>query len=233
MSVLSMITGAAALLNVPSPQLVIGNTDPQISQLYGLLVEECDELLSKNDWPALVTAGTITVAVGALPFAQALPSDFDRFVLGSDIWNVGRREPLKGPLAANEWQRLVALDVGTYPQYWRPFGGSLNIWGAGTGDVFSYEYISSSHVRSSAGSVLAAFANDTDTTVLPEKLIKLALLWRWKRAKGFDYAEEMETYERQLERAQSAARGVRTLSTAAFDDSRDTNYWAGTIIPNA
>lgn len=230
MSLLTTISAAAVLLNIPAPSTVVGNPDPQVAQLYGLLLEECDELLSKNDWPVLITAGAFTVAVAALPFAQTLPADFKRFTVGSDIWNTGRREKLIGPLAPDQWQRLLAFNVGAYPQYWRLYGGTLNIWGAGAGDAFSYEYVSTKYAISTGGTRLPTFANDTDGIVLPERLVKLALLWRWKRAKGLDYAEEMSTYEREFERETAHTRGLRIVSTASGCDMPD-NYWPGVITP--
>ena len=39
----------------------------------------------------------------------------------------------------------------------------------------------------------------------------LGLTWRWLRSKGMDYAEDMSTYEREVERAASRDRGLRPL----------------------
>ena len=39
------------------------------------------------------------------------------------------------------------------------------------------------------------FTSDTDTTELNEELLTLSLIWRWNRAKGLDYAEDMRNFE--------------------------------------
>ena len=36
---------------------------------------------------------------------------------------------------------------------------------------------------------------DSDVPVIPERVITLGTIWRWKQARNFEYAEEMRAYE--------------------------------------
>jgi len=65
------------------------------------------------------------------------------------------------------------------------------------------------------GTSRPAWANDSDVALIPERLLEYALIWRWKQAKGLDYAEDMTTYEREREKAQARDRGPRTINTTA------------------
>ena len=49
---------------------------------------------------------------------------------------------------------------------------------------------------------------------VPERLITLGVVWRWKRAKGLDYAEEFRTYQYQRLQAANRNSGVRVLELA-------------------
>jgi hypothetical protein len=44
---------------------------------------------------------------------------------------------------------------------------------------------------------------DNDYSVLPERLITLGCIWRYKRALGLDYSEEFRTYEKEIARVES------------------------------
>jgi hypothetical protein len=53
---------------------------------------------------------------------------------------------------------------------------------------------------------------DTDTTVFPEYLLELELLWRWRHAKGLDYSEEQAEAERQANIAYAQDTPSRVLN---------------------
>ena len=54
-----------------------------------------------------------------------------------------------------------------------------------------------------------AFANDSDTIVYDEAIFLMGVMWRWKKAKGLDYAEDKDQYER------------RVIDSMAADGSKD------------
>ena len=66
-------------------------------------------------------------------------------------------------------------------------------------------------VSASTGDAVATWQSDSDTTLLPERLLKLGAIWRFKRAKGFDYAEEYRTAQVERAKAVNADHGMPTI----------------------
>ena len=68
---------------------------------------------------------------------------------------------------------------------------------------FRYTYVSRYFARPTAETTdvndKAAFDVDTDESRLSEELLTLDLVWRWKKAKQLDYAEDLADFERQKE----------------------------------
>jgi excinuclease ABC subunit B len=74
-------------------------------------------------------------------------------------------------------------------------GGVINITPvSGTADTIRYSYQTKNWVRPATGADKDAFSLDTDTPLIPDHLLKLGLIWRWKHAIGTDYAEDLSTY---------------------------------------
>lgn len=70
------------------------------------------------------------------------------------------------------------------------------------GDSMAYEYISKYWCTDATETTpAAAWASDDDIGLLDEELMTLGIVWRWMRAKGFDYAEALRTYETEVEKA--------------------------------
>jgi hypothetical protein len=55
---------------------------------------------------------------------------------------------------------------------------------------------------------------DADTTLLDERLIRLAIIWRFKQTKGLDYAEDMKTYEIERQKICGKDGGATALNIA-------------------
>jgi hypothetical protein len=54
--------------------------------------------------------------------------------------------------------------------------------------------------------------------------------WRWLRAKGMDYGEELATYEREVEKAAARDRGMKTyVIVNTQEDGAPEPFWAGTV----
>jgi hypothetical protein len=49
----------------------------------------------------------------------------------------------------------------------------------------------------------SAWAADTDTGILSEEVMTLGVIWRFLKAKGFDYSEPFRTYEMAKARAEN------------------------------
>jgi hypothetical protein len=223
MSLLSMIQSVAKEIAITSPSSVIGNTDKQIIQLLQLAQTEGDELLSRHMWTAAQKEFTFTQSAAASQGAVAtiIGSDFD-YILNDILWNRTTQLPVLGPLAARDWQAIQAFPVtGPYPQY-RINGGIMYFTPTPSNatDTIAGEYKSKNWCESSGGTDQDSWQDDTDVGLLDERLMRQGILWRWYHAKGLDYAEHFNTYERRVADAIARDGGRRTLRLDAGRSDR-------------
>ena len=214
MSLLSIVQGVAGRLALAQPAAVVGSTDRQVQQLLALANEEGQVLARSYPWEAIRKEMTVTTTASQAQ-AAALPADFDRFVPNS-FFNRSTRRPMTGPITPRQHQWIQAQPVySTVYLAFTPRTGQFLIDPTPpAGEVIAYEYLSSQWAKSAAGVGQSAYLADTDLCFLDEALITLGLRWRFLRAKGLDYAEEMATYEREVERAQARDGGATALTLA-------------------
>lgn len=231
MSLLTIVQEVAGSLNLPVPTSVVGNTSPDAILFLNLAKREGRELARRHDWQAITVEHTWTTTA-TVAQSLALPSAYDRLPPDVEIWDRTADSRLFGPVPSNEWMRLHSGVNGGIAGWWRIIGGVLNVYPAPTaGKTFALEYISKNWCESSGGTDQSTWQADADVALLKEDLIALGLTWRWLRAKGMDYAEEMATYEREVEKAASRDRGLRVMTArkASSDDYPPQPSWTGTI----
>lgn len=214
MTMLTIIRNVCARLSLVQPTAVVGSTDKQVIQLLALLNQGGKDLASFYPWEALVDeASFVTVAADAQ--AAAVPADLDRFVPNS-FFNRTTRRPMTGPITSREWQWIKAQPVYStvYLAFRQRTGSFLIAPQPPAGQSIFYEYVSLNWALSNTNTPQPQFLADTDTSYLDEELLTLTTTWRFLRAKGLDYAEEMETFTRQQEQA-AARDGGSTMLTIA------------------
>jgi hypothetical protein len=229
MSLLTLVQEVAGSLNLPQPASVVGNTDPDAILFLNLAKREGRELFRRHDWQKLIVEHTQTTL--ATVAQTALPAAFDHLTPDVEIWNRSTDTRYLGPVSSSEWMRLNSGTSGGVSGWWRLIGGALNIYPAPTaGQTIAFEYISKNWCQSSALVGQSTWAADADTGIISEELMALGVTWRWLRAKGMDYAEEMATYEREIEKAAARDRGFRIMAIGrSSDDSLPSPTWNGTI----
>ena len=168
-------------------------------------------------------ACTSTLAGASLNFCQIaypFPTDYDHST-NQTYWDRQYRWQMLGPLTPQEWQVLKSGIAPTGPRRRFRVQGNQFLLDPPptTNNVLVYEYISNGFcvpngtlVTPEAAAFQTLWTLDTDVGVLDENLMTLGVKWRWLRAKGFDYGEEKQTYDRAVERAASRdAGGARSL----------------------
>lgn len=142
----------------------------------------------------------VTMAFGQQTYA--LPSDY-AWMIDRTEWDRTKRWQVFGPLTPQQWQVLKSGLSPTGPRRrFRIMGGAywLDPVPYDTATL-AYEYYSSAWCLTGGNSSTPAslFTTDNDTYLLPDDLMILGLIWRYRRAKGLDYAQEFETYDRALQ----------------------------------
>lgn len=196
MSLLDIVVDACDRLNLPRPTTVVTNNTETIRVLRGYAQEEGKELSRRGAWQKLSKEFTFTTLAATDQTSASLPSDFGWFK-NETMFNRTRRRKVIGPIDDETWQHIQAsLTTFVNPSF-RIFGGTVHITPTPTaGDTVAYEYVSNQWCESSVGTDQSAWAADTDVALLDEELFTLGLVWRFRKAKGLEYAEDYQTYER-------------------------------------
>lgn len=217
MSLLTLAKKTARSVGIAVPTTVIGNTDRGIIQLLALANEEGEDLAARTQWTAMWNEATFTQVAAALQgtIQGGIVSDGDYdYIFNSTMWNRTTQSPIMGPLTPRDWQTLKAFPVtGPYPQY-KIERGKLYFdpAGANATDTIAFHYKSTSWCESSGGTGQSEWLADNDVGRLDESIMRLGLIWRWKKQKGLDYAEDFNTYERRVINAIARDGGAPSLS---------------------
>lgn len=212
MTILSIVQDASREVGLPSPSTVVGNSDERVRQFLRLAEKDGKDLVRRYDWQILQKEQTFTSLAQETQTA-IIPSDFSRFI-NETFYNRTRKRPFVGPLTPQEWQVQKSLTASVVVDAFRRRGNDLLVIPVPpAGDTFAFEYVSKYWVDTDADGDGDAeeFAADTDSPIFDEELITLGVIWRFKQARGFDYAEEMRSYEIRLARLFGDDGGKRTM----------------------
>lgn len=177
--------------------------------------------------------------------SYALPTDIRSFI-NATYWDRNFRWPMLGPLSPVEWEVIVSGISPVGPRIrFRVVNNTMEIQplpGTSQTDQIAYEYVSNAWCTTAAGVARAAsggvcrFAADTDLYRWPENVLRLGIKWRFLRAKGLDYSDELKQYQDARDFQLSVSGGSRSLRMNAvatglhflnYDNIPDTGYGQG------
>lgn len=210
MTILSVCQSASKIIGLAVPDAVMASTAREMVELSNIAQEMADRIASGHDWQPLSRIATVTGDGSTEAFD--LPSDYDRMLLKAKVWSSSLETALSHILDLDQW---LALDVQSFDfvvNAWTIYGGQIHIKPAlASGVTAKFFYQSNLVVSPNAGENKTTFTADTDTFRLDERLLTLGIIWRWKEAKGQDYAEPMADYEEAKERLVLRDRGSKML----------------------
>lgn len=218
MSLLSSIQDACRRLAIPVPSAIVSSQNAQVLQLWALANEEIQECTSRFPWTRLrqfVSFSTLN------QFEQtgALPSDFDDqtdYIVNETMWDRTTVRKVFGPLTPEQWENERAFPVYTpiAPAFMIQDRVLLLTPAPSAGDNLCFEIASNKGARSSGGDAQVYFTADTDTSIFGDPLLTKGIVWRFKQAKGFDYSQEYQSYENQVNVMYARDGGKPRLSLA-------------------
>jgi hypothetical protein len=184
------------------------------SILTGAMVQSVTPTTVTLNTPANATATGQKFSFGQV--AYNLPSDIQMFITATH-WDRNFRWQMLGPISAQEWQTIVSGISPVGPRLrFRVMAGQMWIQpppGPTQTDTIAYEYTSNCWCMptGTATPTQTQFVADTDLYIFPEDILILGVKWRFMRAKGVDYGEEYQTWERARDRWLGRSGGNRSL----------------------
>jgi hypothetical protein len=202
MNLLAIVRAACAELSLPQPSAVVGATDQTAVLMLALANSEGRDLSRRYAWQALTREATFTTVAAESQgtLAGIVSGQLVRYIVNDTIWNRTTGEPVLGPRAGTIWQGYKAVTFSSPLNEYRIRGNELLFIPTPTaGHTCAFEYVSRYWCTDVTGATYRdAFAADTDLALIDDELLLSGLLWRWRKAKGFDYAEEHMHHERQV-----------------------------------
>ena len=219
-TLLELVADIANQIRIPVPATVIGNNEEATTQILRFVHQAGNELMREHSWSALRNQRTFT-GIAAQEQTGEPPAAFHRFVPNTGLWNIEDRREVMGVMDNGTWLKLTIDNVAAATEYWSFQQGIINILPVtDTSSTYRYAYVSKYWVRPTGATTnatdKAAFTVDTDFPILPDELLIQSVVWRWKQAKGLDYAEDMMTFERSKEKAIGDDRGPHMVRTSSL-----------------
>lgn len=228
MSLLTLIQKAARRVGIPSPNVVATATDATVLQLLELAQQEGDELARYGDWRALRTEKTFTTVAAETQTDTPIPTDFAGFI-DDTFWNRSARRKLYGPVDPQQWQAWKSQSTFPLRDTFTLRGTSWLMQPTPTaGQTIAYEYRSANWCQSSGGTAQSAWAADTDTGKLSERLMGLGIIWRFKQAHGLEWQTDHENYITEVDGELSRDKARKVIR---MGDSVPSNRIPGLSIP--
>lgn len=235
MSLIDSISTVAQEIGVPAPPALVGSTNAADAQMLAIANTAIRRIVDPWPWTKLITDYTFTFTNAEDEYP--LPADFGK-PINQTAWDSSLRRPLNGPVNPQDWIFFKEYGVsgGVWPRY-RIKGNTIQIDpvpATGALDTAVMAYFSKYGVllATPAGGFDygRTFAADDDGFFCNEHLFELEFKWRYLRAKGLDYAEEMADAQNALFEWLTSD-GSKVVIDAADSDLRQVpNTIPGNII---
>lgn len=240
MTVLTAVQQACSVIGLQVPLAVYSATDRELVELQYAANEAADYIQRAYDWQALKKIATITGDGTTQDFTLlTVATDYGRMLQKATVWVTSRPGyPLVHETDTDNWLGLTVGNIIANTGMWTIYNKQIHIiMGTGTNsalastDSAKFYYISSAKVMPASGSNKSSFTLDTDTFLLSERLLRLAVIYQWKANKGLPYSEDMNNYEIALQEAVSTDKGskILTVGRQRWPNGGTEYAWPGTL----
>ena len=235
MTVLTALQSAALRLVGRRPQTFFDSSGTLELELTDMVNEVARDIAKYQDWQALVRLQTLNGDSTQTEFE--LPADYDRIIMGgvmrdgsSWLWGFHHYASLDAFLIAEQ-----SGFTGT-PGGWVIYGDRLRFSPAPT-TTARFAYITKNIVKEESTKTKSEFTADTDEFLLPERLLTLGVVWRWRENKKLDATGDQEAFIKALDEyagkdggpvviRRNAVRGFGNTHLAyPWELGEGANYW--------
>lgn len=232
MSLLTIVQGACdSLLNALPPKYAAGNADDSVRQMVSLLNEEGREQAFGYPWQAL----TRRVEKPALP--QEDQGDIESlapgyaYILNDTIWLGGMPFKPLGPQNPQAVTGMEAFGFSPATTYWIE-GNHLFVKRVPSASQrLMFRYQSRNWVKAADGTEKGMMTLDDDKPLIPERVLLLALVWRWLQRNGMPYEQEYMNYRNALQQytSREGTRAVLNVSAGTSGYSPSQSILGGVM----
>jgi hypothetical protein len=211
MTVLSACQEAAIELNQPQPASLFSTTKPFDIEIRTQAGKAATAIAKAYDWQAITALQTMTGDGTSTSFA--LPADYDHMPQKARVMTSQFATSLAKARDLDHWLALQLYETVAVPGYWIILNGAMQILPAlASGVAAKFYYIRNTIITGAASAAQATFVADADTFNLPERLLTLGAIWRWRAQKRMEYAEDLQNFEIALAEEVARDKGSRVIT---------------------
>ena len=220
MTCLQMVQTACKRIGILSPNVAVQSSDQQITQLLALMEEEGQEGAWRAQWTGVQVEAVFTTVASENQGSLDTIAPSCSYIVNDTIWNRTLRRPVYGPKSEQDWQQSKAMQINGPFNSFRLQRNNLYFYPAPVaGQTCAFEYITTNWISTLNGSTSETWTNDGDKPLIDDKVLILGTIWRWKAAKGLDYAEDFVKYERRITdaMARNGSKPILNTNGAQYD----------------
>lgn len=213
MTVLSAVQLAAPWIGIAVPSVLFTGTDRTSVEMQAMVNEAAKGVCEDVDWQRLKLQNTITGDGSTTDWD--LPADYARMPKVTHLWQSATpNTPVMPVDSEDDWLGMDVQDFQTVLSRWIIYGNQLHIKPAiANAATVKHFYISNKIVLASGDTspTKTDFSVDSDSFFLGDRILTLAVIWRWKAAKGRPYEEDMQNYNALRDQLFGADKGAKGL----------------------
>ena len=207
MTVLAALQSAALRLAGRRPQTFFDASGQLEQELCELVNEVAQDIAQYTDWQQLIRLHTIVGDGATSEFP--LPDDYGSFPIKGDVqdyttwaWGYHHYTDLDTFLFDQ------ARNFNALPGGWIIYGDLMRFSPVPGETVQArFPYLTKNIVRAFSTVPKEEFTADDDTFLLPERLLTLGLVWRWRENKGLASTGDQEAYIKALDDYAAKSKG--------------------------
>jgi len=209
MTVGAAMRSASLRLMGQRPQPMFGSQQLIAAELCDLVNDVAKDVAQYHDWQSLIRTGSL-VSDGVID-AFPLPADYDRMLLDSQMMDT----------QSWGWGYQHFLDINAFwaardrgflpvPGGWMLYGNQFQFAPAPpNAQPVTFPYITNNWAVGANGTPKSEFTADDDKFLLPEDLLTLGLIYRWRDNKSLDSTGDLEIFSRALDNYAAKDSGSR------------------------
>lgn len=192
MTILSVVQDFALAVGLDKPVSLYGDPDRTADEVRALAREAAERIIQDRDWLGLSRTLQLVGSGNATVFP--LPADFDRFRMGAELYSSLTGQAISR--ISSPQQAVYAGASPLTPAYlrWRVQGRNILVEPA-PNETLTGVYQSRFYAVGADGTEKDTFTQDSDTFALPERLLRLCMVWLWKAQKGLPYGQDYDNFE--------------------------------------
>lgn len=213
--IVDVLNRIARHCSISAPSSWITATADEYAEIRDdFLRETVNDLLDRVDWPQPVGAQVTITGTGVETYA--LPADFRRLQRSPfSVYDQQLDQPGVPVTTDGDWVELSDSGVAGAQRFYRLTGYdgnySISFLDEPSTDIV-LSYVSKNWMATSLGVVGDTFTDADDVLILPDRLVEVGTIWRWRERKGLPFQDKYAEFEALLGQFSNDVRGRRQIS---------------------